>query len=1249
MDVSESQEIPASVQNAIQVQSLINLQYQKQATLGKQHQLQAAREDQTRHIRTGRHKFRRNASEYRHVIQSRYSSQIQQRYQTAPVEPRIVNGLAKMMLADTLGLRFNGEVATSVIVGEGGMLTFEFPTGETEAVLRVVFDLNYNGVPDIDDIYIEDFEAWLYDNDPMDMDGTDSLYALEYDPEVWEGLPNVQGGFFFEVESGDVIETVFVEQLPYETDLTVSGTVTDESETPLLGIAVIAEMYNTGEGAEYFIIDFTDSSGVYELALPQVGTWNIMSFDALWLAGGLFPNNSYMDWYVDLPVTDMDFVYLSGSALIEGQVLNQFNVPVGGVGVYAESYWGEQSLYTTTDDQGNFSFSVLPGDYWIGMDSETLFPAYMAPEDQDVYVDDEASAWVDFTVYSANSTITGTVTQNGNPAPGVGVSAWHWDFGWTQTMTGADGKYTLNVYDGPNPDDYYYVEVDHWGLPDYIFIQPYGYHDVLPNSQQINFTLISVSGGISGTVVNTQDPTDTLYFAWIDLWNTKSGEWYYTGVDWKTGLYEIYLPPGDYEVYVGAEGFFDFGPDFVTVGETLIEHKDYALDPYTIVGSFSGKVTDAGNPGTPIPGAWVDVWNNQYYDWAETDENGEFYLDLPAGEYDVWVGADEYFGIDAFIVINEGTHIVRNYSLDPQGQFAGGLEGYVYDNQTSDPIPGAEVAIGNENYGITIWTDSYGYFEVSLPEGFYWLDVWSPGYTTLYDTVSVDEGFVYRDFYLRPGMQNLGEISGTITDNNSGDPIEGAMVFVASTDFSYGNVAFTDMDGQFYMPAVPFGEYNLMVEAEGYFPGYRLKFYVDNQNIAPYFDIKLNVGEFASAFRGVVQNEAGGPIDMALVLAFDVDNEARFFATFTNPDGTYFLNVRNNGTYQLVADAPGFYRWFSEEIYSVVDDTFDINIVMEEGGTNAEPPQFAGIHDVPNDQGRQVRLNFHPGRQPDGGDFIGWSVWRELRMTGRDDLWEFVNYVPFHDMEMYSLVAATMIDSNKYTGPVQEYWTAFKVSGHTYDPYWFVDSEPMRGYSVDNLKPGIPGNLSGGLSENVVQLAWEASDAPDLQYYSVYRGTSANFAPSASNRIGQTTVVQFSDASVTEFPAYYKVTATDLNGNESSSAGAGFEITNLAAEAGIPDEFRLAQNYPNPFNPTTTIEYQLPADGIVSVGVYNILGQPVKVLADGFRQAGYFNTIWDGTDNAGNLVASGMYFYKIRVIADQKVQYQDIRKMVLMR
>jgi len=92
------------------------------------------------------------------------------------------------------------------------------------------------------------------------------------------------------------------------------------------------------------------------------------------------------------------------------------------------------------------------------------------------------------------------------------------------------------------------------------------------------------------------------------------------------------------------------------------------------------------------------------------------------------------------------------------------------------------------------------------------------------------------------------------------------------------------------------------------------------------------------------------------------------------------------------------------------------------------------------------------------------------------------------------------------------------------------------------------------------------------------------------------------------------------------------------------NSFHLGQNYPNPFNAETVIEYALPTNTQVKLSIYNILGQHIKTLIDECQKAGYKKVTWDGKDQRGREVSSGIYFYRIKT--DRNV---EVKKMLLLR
>ncbi|MBT4945029.1 MAG: T9SS type A sorting domain-containing protein, partial [Candidatus Marinimicrobia bacterium] len=96
--------------------------------------------------------------------------------------------------------------------------------------------------------------------------------------------------------------------------------------------------------------------------------------------------------------------------------------------------------------------------------------------------------------------------------------------------------------------------------------------------------------------------------------------------------------------------------------------------------------------------------------------------------------------------------------------------------------------------------------------------------------------------------------------------------------------------------------------------------------------------------------------------------------------------------------------------------------------------------------------------------------------------------------------------------------------------------------------------------------------------------------------------------------------------------------------APIPDEFALFQNYPNPFNPVTTIEYAIPEAVHVNIVIYDIMGRQVKTLLNELQEPGYRSIRWSSTNDAGELVATGVYFYMISA-----GQHHSVKKMLLIK
>ncbi|HOD55618.1 MAG TPA: FlgD immunoglobulin-like domain containing protein, partial [Candidatus Cloacimonadota bacterium] len=107
------------------------------------------------------------------------------------------------------------------------------------------------------------------------------------------------------------------------------------------------------------------------------------------------------------------------------------------------------------------------------------------------------------------------------------------------------------------------------------------------------------------------------------------------------------------------------------------------------------------------------------------------------------------------------------------------------------------------------------------------------------------------------------------------------------------------------------------------------------------------------------------------------------------------------------------------------------------------------------------------------------------------------------------------------------------------------------------------------------------------------------------------------------------------------------EITKIAAgdnNTPVAKKTALKGNYPNPFNPVTTIAYDIEKDAHVSIDVFNVKGQKVRTLVNDRLTAGSHTIQWNGTDDNGKNVGSGIYFFNMK-----SGKYTSTRKMILMK
>lgn len=235
---------------------------------------------------------------------------------------------------------------------------------------------------------------------------------------------------------------------------------------------------------------------------------------------------------------------------------------------------------------------------------------------------------------------------------------------------------------------------------------------------------------------------------------------------------------------------------------------------------------------------------------------------------------------------------------------------------------------------------------------------------------------------------------------------------------------------------------------------------------------------------------------------------------------------------------------------------------------------------------------------------------------------------------------------------------------------WLLDDPPTESIDVSynsgpaneainqpNLLPGsyviavsiAEGFANGPESPYTLTATGDIAGGINVQSYNIYRSQTSG-AFTSGNVIktvdGSTTAIADSNLT-TGLNYFYQVTAVYAEGESLPSNEVSALITSVSNGEAIPADYALKQNYPNPFNPTTIIEYAIPAkhkQQKVVVEIYNLVGQKVRTLVDANQTAKYYAVEWDGRNDIGTPVTSGLYIYRIKAGS-----FVETRKMLLVK
>lgn len=730
------------------------------------------------------------------------------------------------------------------------------------------------------------------------------------------------------------------------------------------------------------------------------------------------------------------------------------------------------------------------------------------------------------------------------------------------------------------------------------------------------------------------------------------------------GLYIVkaqargYLP----EYYKDARHYTLATPLQIVANDTL-EGIDFSLDKGGVIkGVITSDVDSAALGGAHVFAVHV-ITNEKHH--ALSNEDGAYAIEGLAtgnGAYAVFAEAEGFRGEfydNANNLLNAKLlSVIEGQSLegiDLSLALGSAISGRVVEAVNGNPLAKAAVIIlgattPNAQPVRVVHTNDAGEYLASVRPGSYYVAVEARGYHKEFYDGSRD----LRNAKLVPVVENqhtagidfkldpLSSISGVVVDQNTKAPIAGAVVFAFperpgnnSTVDPLGAkspfVAKTDSLGRYKISNVPSGKFFMLAEARGFLNEFWQEA-AEAANAKPVevpasgnvsdIDFTLEKGGAISGL--VVSANDGAPIGGAQVLAWSKTGTAPARGE-TARDGKYRINGLRAGEYLVYVEAKGFKPQFFNGA-----DTRD----------KATPVKVEASNETSGIDFKLEKLDVRRGAiagivvsEADGNPIPNTLVLALPVQAGPPAL-GFADQLGSYEIKgllpgKYIVLAAAPHFIAEYFSDVRNWQEATKlevIAGRVTSSIDFKLAPAPRGAY------NIGGTLTRGDNRrgesNAVIYAMEngvhvASAIPDDQGNYFMSGV-----PAGEYRImatGASGTGYFGGSNLNNAQPVFI-------GNGASASSVNLTLngpTSVASATELPKDFALAQNYPNPFNPETTIPYQLASRSKVSLVIYNALGQEVRTLLAALQEAGSYTAQWDGRDNLGQQMPTGVYLYRL--------------------
>ena len=342
-----------------------------------------------------------------------------------------------------------------------------------------------------------------------------------------------------------------------------------------------------------------------------------------------------------------------------------------------------------------------------------------------------------------------------------------------------------------------------------------------------------------------------------------------------------------------------------------------------------------------------------------------------------------------------------------------------------------------------------------------------------------------------------------------------------------------------------------------------------------------------------------------------------------------FSFILDPGTYSVTASLDGYDDATLNNLVVTAGQTTSADLTLTWLGGNTNPPQNLTASVV---EYNSVNLAWDaPAAEPSASAFSA-----SIQKTAKDaaeNTRALTGYKLYRD--------GSMIQEITNPGTLSYQDAALDAGDYSYYVIAVYDdgeSDPSNTESVTITLPA-PVNfnaVSQGPASSSVLCSWSAPAATrNITGYKIYRD---------GVEIGTASGLSYEDTNVASGQYTYHATTIFSGGFESVASNSVTVQHTDAPSPLVPSETALNGNYPNPFNPTTRIQFSLAQAANVRIDIFNIKGEVVKTLVNGNLDAAYHSITWNGEDNSGCTVGSGIYFYKMRA-----GKFTSTRKMILMK